>query len=159
MGLFVVAHLEAQRTHGDEQERARVKLDLLLKLAARRLDEEETRQWYRYLDWLLKLPPELNRATYAQARTLTVERGMPFVTEAEKYGLEVGEIKGQVKGLLVGLEALLEAKLQQAGLDLMPEIRKIDDPQRLTALLQVARKATSVEEVRAAITQAPDGAP
>src|SRR5262249_16258445 len=51
MGLFILAHLEAQRTQGDDQERARVKLDLLLRLAARKLDGEETRQWNRYLGW------------------------------------------------------------------------------------------------------------
>jgi hypothetical protein len=151
MGLFVLAHLEAQRTHGDDEERARVKLDLLLKLAARRLDVDETRQWYRYLDWFLSLPPDLNRATYAQARSQTLEQGMPFVTEAEKYGRELGYAEGR-------LEVLLETKFQQAGLDLMPEVHKIGDPQRLTAILQVARNATSVEEVRAAIAQAPNGA-
>jgi hypothetical protein len=152
MGLFVVAHLEAQRTHGDEQERARVKLDLLLRLAARRLDEDETRQWYRYLDWFLNLPPDLNRATYAQARSQTLERGMPFVTEAEKYGRELGYVEGQ-------LRVLLEMKFQQAGRDLMPEIYKINELQRVTALLQIADKATSIEEVRAAITQAPTNNP
>ncbi|MFO0841790.1 MAG: hypothetical protein U0797_05230 [Gemmataceae bacterium] len=48
--LFVLAHLESRRTAGDDAERARVKLDLILRLHARKLDAEELRHWYRYLD-------------------------------------------------------------------------------------------------------------
>jgi hypothetical protein len=71
MALFILAHLEAQRTHGDDQERARVKLDLLVRLAKRKLEADEIRTWNRYLDWLLDLPPELETRVAEQAKALT----------------------------------------------------------------------------------------
>src|SRR5687768_10600144 len=97
MGLFVLAQLGAMRTAGDDEERARVKLDLLLTLAARKLDEQEMYQWYRYLDWFLPLPRDVDGQVYQEAERQTREKGMPFVTFAERLGLEKGERKGMLK--------------------------------------------------------------
>jgi hypothetical protein len=164
MALFVLAHIESMRTRGDDEERARVKLDLLVRLAKRKLEGDEVRTWNRYLGWLLRLPPELETRIRAEAKALSKETevektvdGMTwpnFISYPERLGIE----KGKIEGLLAGLEALLDSKFQEAGLSLMPELRKIEDPERLAALLQVARTTASVEEVRAAITQLPDSA-
>jgi hypothetical protein len=154
VGLFLVAHLEAQRTAKDSQSRADVKLGLLLELAARKLDEDDTRAWYRLLDLLLELPPDVDRAVYLEAGRLTREKGMPFVTFAERYGREQGEIQGKMEGLLAGLEALLDARFGEAGLALMPQLRQIEDPGRLAALLQTARKA-DLDAFRAALDAKP----
>jgi len=77
-----------------------------------------------------------------------------FISFPERLGMEKGEIKGRLEGL----ETALDIKFQQAGLALMPELRKIEDPQRLATILQVVRKATSLDEVRAALAQNPPAA-
>jgi hypothetical protein len=148
MGLFVLAHLEARRTQKDDAERARVKLDLLVRLAARKLDDEETRQWHRFLDWFLDLPEAIDNNVYAQASAQSKEKGMAFITFPERRGIKLGRIDG----LLAGLEAVLEVKFQQAGLALMPELRQINDPDRLAAVLQAVRTAASLDDVRALLT-------
>src|SRR5262249_7577329 len=140
MALFVLAHLEAQRTHGDDQERAKAKLDLLVLLSARKLDEEDWRHWHRFLGWFLKLPPAIDDQVFAQFRSLTKEeKNMKPVGWLEEW-----QARGECKGLLAGLEVVLEVKYQQAGLDLMPEFRKITDHDRLGVLLQAVRKAASL---------------
>src|SRR5262249_53044070 len=128
MALFILAHLESMRTKVDDQERARVKLDLLVRLAKRKLEADEVRTWNRYLGWLLRLPPELETRIREEARNLTQENEMEktvdgmtwpnFISYPERLGMQKGEIKGRLEGL----EGLLEAKFQQAGLDLMPEL-------------------------------------
>jgi hypothetical protein len=69
---------------------------------------------------------------------------MPYIAFPERYGRE----QGQIQGRLEGLEAALEIKFQEAGLALMPELSKIEDPDRLGAILQAVRKAASLEEIR-----------
>lgn len=76
---------------------------------------------------------------------------MTFITFPEQYGRE----QGRIEGLLEGLEAVLEFKFQEEGLALMPELRKIDDSDRLAAILQAVRKASSLEEIRPLISPTP----
>lgn len=168
MGLFVLAHLEAMRTRKDVEERARVKLDLLLRLAARRLDEEETRLWYRYLDWFLDLPADIDRQVYTQALAQSKEKGMPFVTLADriareeglKEGLKEGKVEGlkeglkegQLKGLLIALRPLLRVKFGAEGEALMPAAERIADPEKLAELVAAVENATSIEEIRARLS-------
>jgi hypothetical protein len=112
VGLFVLAHLEALRTAGDDEERGRVKLGLLVALAERKMDEEDTRQWYRFLDWMLELPHERDAEVYRQAQEKMREGQMPFVTFADRYerqhgrdeGLEEGRKEGRKEGRTEGLK-------------------------------------------------------
>ena len=57
VGLFVLAHLASMRTRKDDEARAEAKLGVILLLQQRFDIEVERRGWYRYLDWLLALPP------------------------------------------------------------------------------------------------------
>jgi hypothetical protein len=98
MGLFVLAHLEAQRTRQDVKERAAAKLGLILKLLERKLAEEDLRHWYKYLDWFLDLPPELEKKVWAEVGRHEQEGKMPFVTFAERHGREQGKLEGERKG-------------------------------------------------------------
>src|SRR5262249_14429935 len=128
------------------------------------LDGDEMRQWYRYLDWFLDLPPDANRRVYDQAGTFPKEQAMwegrppfsTFISYPEQVALDMakaraeneGHAKGQIEGRLEGLEALLEAKFQAPGLALMPDLRKIEDPERLATILQTVRTATTIDDVR-----------
>jgi hypothetical protein len=152
MALFILAHLEAQRTHGDDEERARVKLDLLVLLAERTLDEDDWRHWHRFLSWLLNLPAELDDQVFAQAKALTKkEEVMGPVGYAERYELR-GRTEGKIVGLLAGIEAVLEVRFGVAGLDLMPEVRKVETPERLSEVLQAAKASPTLDDVRKLLT-------
>lgn len=156
MGLFVVAHLRSQQTRGDPDERARVKLGLIVNLLERKLDGEDLRLWYRLLDWLLDLPAELEKALWQELGRIDKEKHVPFVTFAERYGmekgmekgLEKGERIGERKGLLAGLETALELRFGAAGLELLPDLQRVDDVALLATILQTLKQATSLADVR-----------
>jgi hypothetical protein len=160
MGLFVLAHLEAQRTQNDVEERARVKLDLLLVLAGRKLDEDETLEWYRYLDWFLDLPDEKVNQVYSQVSAITKEKGMPFVTLAERQGREEGIKEGKKEGIKEGtkggllqgrresLALALRLKFGAEGTTLLPAFESIDDEVRLASIVASVEQAASLDEVR-----------
>ena len=68
------------------------------------------------------------------------EKRMPFVTIAERVGME--------KGLLEGIEECLQLKFGAEGLKLMPELRELQDHELLRAVLRAIRTAASPEELR-----------
>jgi hypothetical protein len=113
VGLFVLAQLESKRTRDDAEERARVKLRLILRLHERKMEADQLRHWYRYLDWLLPLPKELEKQVWTTVRRQEEEHKMPFITFAERHGMEKGLEQGLEKGLEQGMEKGLEKGLEQ----------------------------------------------
>ncbi len=65
---------------------------------------------------------------------------MPFVTIAERVGRE--------KGLLESIEACLELKLSAEGLNLMPELREVQDHVLLGKVLDAIRTASGPDDLR-----------
>jgi hypothetical protein len=150
VGLFLVAHLKAKETREDLKARAKVKLNLIENLRARKLEPEDLRQFYRMFDWLLELPAELDKEVWEEIRKNEQEKEnlMPFVTFAERYGMEKGMEKGQRDGVLLGLEIALRLKFGTQGTALMPALREVEDSARLTTILQTIEQAASLDDVR-----------
>jgi hypothetical protein len=63
-------------------------------------------------------------------------------------GLQEGLQQGLRQGLLDGLELALELKFGRAGLDLVPELRQIEDAAVLRAVGERLRTATTLDELR-----------
>ena len=120
-------------------------------LAARRLgyDRRQIIQLFRFIDWLLCLPPELEERTWREIRAFEEAETMTFVTYGERIGLERGRTEGRAAGLLEGIEYMLELKFGETGTALLPEVRQIADPEILRAIMQRIKTATTIEEVRA----------
>jgi hypothetical protein len=152
VGLFILADLESRRTRDDPEERAKVKLDLILRLRERKMTGEELRHWYRYLDWFLPLSEERERALWEELKRLDKEETVPFVSYADRVGREEGRQEGLQEGLLQGLydgiEALLEVKLGTEGLALLPQIRALTDPALLRSILTACKTAAGIEDIR-----------
>jgi hypothetical protein len=152
MALFVLAHLEALRTRGDDTERAAVNLDLDRRLIDRKLDEQDRYQWHKFMDWLLPLPRSRNQTVLEAANEYAKEKKMPYVTSAEEYarekGIEQGEIKGLLAGRLEALETALQLKFGADGEALMPAFRAINDPERLRVIVQSVKQALALDDVR-----------
>ena len=65
---------------------------------------------------------------------------MPFITTPEWIGLR--------HGLIQGIEELLRFKFGEPGVQLMPEIRKITEIEKLEAVLHSIKTVASPEELR-----------
>ncbi len=77
---------------------------ILSNLQARKMDATDGLRWYQLIDWLMKLPAELNEAVYQQQR----EKGMKYISYAEQKGIEQGIEKGREKGREEGIEKGIE---------------------------------------------------
>jgi hypothetical protein len=95
--LFVAAHLETMMTRRDLTARQQAKLRVLSSLQMRKLEPAEGREWYRLIDWLMKLPAELNEQVYETLVRQHTEEPMKYVSFAEQKGIEKGELLGQIR--------------------------------------------------------------
>lgn len=108
-------------------------------------DRQQMVQLFRFIEWLLRLPPELEERTWREIRAFEEAEKMTYVT----YGERVGLARGRAEGLLEGVTLGLELKFGMAGITLMPEVEQITDPDVLRAIMRRIKTATTIEEVRA----------
>jgi len=80
---------------------------------------------------------------------------MPFITTAERVGMERGLAEGLARGLekgredlLAGIEVALELRFAAGGLALMPEVRQIQDADLLRRILASVKHADTPEAAR-----------
>ena len=71
---------------------------------------EDILQLYRFIDWVLTLPAELEQRFLTEIQDREEERKMPYVTSAERIGIEKGIQQGIQQGTRQG-EATLLIKL------------------------------------------------
>ncbi|MEZ6143534.1 MAG: hypothetical protein R3B84_23445 [Zavarzinella sp.] len=106
VGLIVAASIQSLLTHGVAELRYADKCRLLRQLIERKLTADEVWNIMRLLDWLLKLPDELEEDFNKVRFDLLMENQMPFVTSferlAEKKGIKIGEERGTVLGQRIG---------------------------------------------------------
>ncbi len=147
----VMAHLRAQETRGNAAARGQAKLMLTRRLYELGYGREEIVGLFRFIDWLLQLPEEVDERFWEELQQYEEERAMTYMTSIERIGLR----KGLVQGLLTGLELALEFRFGDEGRRVADEIREVRDVAVLEAVAERLRTAASVDEVRA-VYRSPD---
>jgi hypothetical protein len=150
--LFIAAHLATMATRDDLEKRRDAKLRLLSNLQRRKMDEADGREWYRLMDWLMKLPPEMNQQVHQELSRQHTEEPMKYVSFAEQQGIEKGEMQGARKTL----EAIMAAKFGEEGKALVQSLGEHTDLARLNALSCAAALTSSLDDLRAGF-ETPNG--
>ena len=83
-------------------------------------------------------------------QSLSREKGELVMTLAEKLKNE-GKQQGIIEGLLQGIELGFGIKFGARGLKLMPAVRRIQDPERLKAVMEVLKIAGDIKIIKAVI--------
>ncbi|WP_414528025.1 DUF4351 domain-containing protein [Nodularia chucula] len=126
----VMAHLKTQQTIKKSGERKSWKFSLIRRLYELGFQERDIRNLYRFIDWVMILPKDLETEFWQEFKQFEQERTMSYITTGERIGYErgqqelvirllqkrVGELpeeeKTDIQALsLVQLEALGEALL------------------------------------------------
>ena len=136
----VMAHLKAKETRLDEEGRKRWKLNLTKRLYEKGYQREEIINLFRFIDWVMRLPEELERSFWQEVTQYEEEKKMPYVTTGERIGLQ--------KGLLSGIKVLLEVKFGSDGLTILPAIAQIENVDVLEAILTSLKTVNTIEELR-----------
>jgi hypothetical protein len=96
----------------------------------------------------LELPPGLDRLFWQEIQQYEEDKHMPYMTSVERIGFEEGRTEGSKHGLLLGLETALALRFGEAGLQLMPELRALDDPAKLETILAQVRTVATIDDLR-----------
>ncbi len=151
--IIVRAHLGTLATRHQGQQRLQIKLSLVRELYKHGYSVEEARNIFRFIDWLLTLPPILEQPFVDAVKTYEEGTTMPFITSVERIGREEGLQIGREEGLQIGLRngirLALDLKFGDAGLALLPELARITDPTVLETVLDSIKPASTVDAVRA----------
>ncbi|MGH9845553.1 MAG: DUF4351 domain-containing protein [Blastocatellia bacterium] len=92
------AQLIARQTRGDAQGRFHRKLWITKRLYERGFSEKEIIGLFRFVDWVLTLPAELDEEYERKLSEYEEEKKMQYVTSIERIGIEKGIEKGILKG-------------------------------------------------------------
>ena len=152
----VMAHLKASETRADRSRRFEWKLAITRRLYERRFSREDVINLFRFIDWVLSLPEELEQDFWREVRNLEEELRMPYITSVERIGIQKGIEQGIEQSreqmrqvLLESLELGLELKFGSEGLAILPEISgKIADVEQLRAILFGLKTVNTLKELR-----------
>ncbi len=136
----VLAHFKAIQTRDDAGDRHAWKIRLVRNLYRRGWTPKDVRELFRLIDWLMELPPVLDKVFWQEVDQIQEERRMPFITTPERVGIR--------QGLQEGIEELLRVKLGDQGVALMPEIREVYELDKLRAVLKAIGTAATPDDVR-----------
>jgi len=105
LAVVTQAHLKTQATQHDPAERYRWKWRLLRGLYERGLTREDVVTLFHFLDWLMRLPLELEQQLWRELQAEEEVRKMQYVSSVERIGRQ--------KGLQQGLDFERQLLLRQ----------------------------------------------
>lgn len=121
--IVVQAHLAAQATKGKASQgrRRQRKYRLTTMLYERGWSQQEIIDLYRFIDWVLTLPLELEEAFRDDLETYEREKNMPYISAIER----MGEARGETKGKIELISLLLAHQVGEISVGTAEEIKKI----------------------------------
>ena len=95
--LVALAQLQAV-AHRSDSARKSAKLRLIRFLYQRDYTREQILAWFRVLDWMLRLPEDLDLGFREELMAFEEETQMPYVTSVERIGIQKGLQQGLEQG-------------------------------------------------------------
>ncbi len=150
--IVVMAHLKALEVK-DAFIRKRWKLRLIRLLYDRGYAYKDVLELFRFIDWLLILPKEMDEQFMEELHIIEEEKRMPYVTSVERIGIEKGIQQGIQKGIRMGslkearanvIEAL-KARFGTVPQDVQITVQEIEVKENLKRLLRQAILSDSLE--------------
>ncbi len=107
----VMAHLQAKRTKDQAPSRLSWKLRLVRRLYERGTARQDVLELFRFIDWVLALPQELEQQFRSEVLKIEEDLRMRYVTSIERLGREEGLEEGRKEGRKEGQVKVLRRQL------------------------------------------------
>ncbi len=150
----------------DAPERKSWKMKLVRMLYGRDYDRKKVMELFRFIDWLLVLPEDLDIEFLGELRLLEEEKKMPYITSVERIGIKKGMEQGIQAGIQQGIEQgslresrqmVIEAVAARFGVtpeDVVSAVFAIQARETLRSLLHQAIQCNSLDDFRKKLHQA-----
>ena len=123
--VVVLAHLTANETRKNQQARFQGKLSLTRRLYRQGFSRQDILNLYRFIDWVMGLPEQLEQDFLEEVRQFEEENRMPYITNAERLGIKQGIQQGmQREGANLVLRQL-NRRFGSVASDIEPQIRQL----------------------------------
>lgn len=147
--LVVLAHLRAMQTRDNPAERLNWKTHLVRLLYGRGMSRDDVWRLFRFIDWIMDLPPALEDIFWMDVDRVQKEKTMPFVTTPERIGRKIG--------LKAGIRSFLSFRFGAAAEGVLAEIEALQDYELLEKVLAAIPTVKAPDELRALWAQEPGG--
>ncbi len=111
--LIALAHRRTQAAGPLPEARLAAKVELVRQLYARRYNREDVLELFRFIDWILELPREIEARFSDELDRIERRANMRYVTSIERRGIEEGIQKGIQKGIRRGIEQGIEKGIEK----------------------------------------------
>jgi hypothetical protein len=151
--IITAAHLKTKATKDNPQERYTWKWTITRALYEKGFSSKDILALYRLVDWLMMLPDDLTNQFTQNLIAYEEENKMPYVTSAERIGIEKGLTEGMDKGKLLYaremlLEALDEKFSNETPADIKQQIQALNNKIMLKKLHRSAIRSKDIEDFR-----------
>jgi Domain of unknown function (DUF4351) len=128
----VLAHLVALATKGKNKSRLSQKFAIVTRLYDAGFSEQEIINLFRFADWVMTLPPELEANFQQQLRDFEGARTMAYISSIERSGIEKGRIQERREIILkflgqklVGLPVSLKERVEALDADRLEDLSDV----------------------------------
>lgn len=139
-----MAHLKEMETKGNVDERLLWKITLVKRLYEKGYSKKDILLLYKFIDWLVFLPVEENKRFHEEITAYEEVKKMPYITTAERIGMEKGieegKKKGEIKKAQCDVVDVLETRFEAVPRHLVKEIKGIEEIAVLSSLHRTCRK-------------------
>jgi hypothetical protein len=142
--IVVLAHLKTRDTHNDEESRKRWKLYLVRRLYERGYRREDVINLFHFIDWLMKLPEEMEESFWAEMHQYEEGKKMEYITSVERIGIKKGMQQGIIQTSKENIIEVFELRFGKIPPEIIDKINQINDPAKLKELL---KKAIQIKEI------------
>lgn len=154
-GVITLAQLAALETRKNVNVRFSVKFALTRRLYDKGLNRDAILNLYRFMDWVLSLPKDLEIIYNQNVKQLEEERAVRYITSAERIGMEKGYAQGMTQGVAQGtlqgehklLIRLLKRKFPKISKSYLQQVEQEQNENQLCAWGDALVTAATVEEI------------
>ena len=142
----VMAHLKTQQTNKKPGERKTWKFSLIRRLYEQGMQEQDIRNLYRFIDWVMILPKALEAEFWQDFKEFEQERTMSYITTGERIGYERGEQEGRQQGELNLVLRQLQRRVGELPQEVIGEIQSLS-LERLESLGEALLYFTTMDDL------------
>ncbi len=144
--VVVLAQLSALAARGNSEERLQGKWQLVRGLYDRGYTRAQILELFRFIEWVLVLPPGLQDRFKNLVREYEKERAMPYVTEVERSATERGMQQGMLEDARESVLDNLEMCFGPVPPLIRERVQQLSDRDTLRRLRRRALAVSSLEE-------------
>ncbi|MBF0109875.1 MAG: DUF4351 domain-containing protein [Magnetococcales bacterium] len=111
--IVTLAHLTGKQTKNQPTERFQQKMRITRMLYERGFNRQQIVDLFRFIDWVLSLPEELDNQFWTNLSNFEENQKMPYITSVERIGHKRGKEEGRQEEAVIMLLKQMRRKFGQ----------------------------------------------